>query len=33
VLGDLRKEFDFTQQPLDPLILDPSERLTDPGGS
>ncbi len=24
VLGDLRNEFDFTQEPLDPLILDPS---------
>jgi phospholipase C len=24
VLGDLRREFDFTQEPLDPLILDPS---------
>jgi phospholipase C len=23
VLGDLRREFDFTQEPLDPLILDP----------
>ena len=33
VLGDLRKEFDFTQQPLDPLILDPSGRRTDPAGS
>ncbi len=33
VLGDLRREFDFTQQPLDPLILDPSGRRTDPRGS
>jgi len=24
VLGDLQEEFDFTQEPLDPLILDPS---------
>jgi phospholipase C len=24
ILGDLRSEFDFTQEPLDPLILDPT---------
>ncbi len=24
ILGDLRDEFDFTQEPLDPMILDPS---------
>jgi hypothetical protein len=24
VLGDLLREFDFDQEPLDPLILDPA---------
>jgi phospholipase C len=26
ILGDLRKEFDFSQDPLPPLVLDPSPK-------
>jgi phospholipase C len=29
VLGDLRKEFDFSQEPLPPLVLDPSPKGLD----
>ena len=35
ILGDLRDEFDFTQEPLDPLILDPRPEpgpASSPGG-
>jgi phospholipase C len=33
ILGDLRKEFDFSQEPLDPLVLDPTPKGMGDGGA
>jgi phospholipase C len=30
ILGDLAKEFDFSQEPIPPLILDPTPHRTEP---